>query len=178
MKIISYIFFFFAVLGTGNTFAQDISGAELQVNGLTCSMCSRATETAIKSLGFIDTIKPDLNRNVFVLTFKPGQAVSLDAIRDKVQEAGFSIGDLSATINFKQTSVDRNGMARLGNHVFRLLNVKDRVLDGPVTARVLDRDFISDRAFKSKAAELKSADYQSGSGQYEGKQTRIIHLSI
>jgi len=162
----------------GSTFAQQISKAELQVNGLTCSMCSRATETSLKSLGFIEDVTPDLNRNVFVLTFKSGQKVDLDQIRDKVQDAGFSIGDLSATINFKNTAVDDAGLAQLDGSVFQFINAKSKTLDGPVIARIMDKDFITSSAFKKKAAELKSDTYLKGKGLVEGKETRIFHLSI
>ena len=37
--------------------------AELQVSGLTCSMCSKATEKSLRTLDFIGDIKADLNRN-------------------------------------------------------------------------------------------------------------------
>ncbi|HEY0176555.1 MAG TPA: hypothetical protein VGC08_09270, partial [Pedobacter sp.] len=80
MKTIRYFILFSIVFFSGQTFAQQISKAELQVNGLTCSMCSRATETSLKSLGFIETITPDLNRNVFVLTFRKDQRVNMDQI--------------------------------------------------------------------------------------------------
>jgi copper chaperone CopZ len=172
-------FMLFTVLFTGmNTFAQQISKAELQVNGLTCSMCSRATETSLKSLDFIENITPDLNTNTFVITFKKDKQVNIDLIRAKVEDAGFSIGDLSATINFNNTAVDGAGLAQAGNSVFRFVNVKDRTLDGPVTARVLDKDFITPAAFKKNAAALKSDSYLSGRGKVNGRDTRIFHLSI
>jgi len=178
MKTIKYFILFVALFAGRNTFAQQISKAELQVNGLTCSMCSRATETSLKSLGFIQTITPDLNRNIFVLTFKRGQQVNIDQIRDKVEDAGFSIGDLSATINFNRTVIDEAGMAQLGNMAFKFTNARSRVLDGPVTARILDKNFISPSAFKKNAAQLKSDSYLSGKGVIRGKETRIVHLSI
>lgn len=178
MKTIKYFIFLFCLFIGGNTFAQQISKAELQVNGLTCSMCSRATETSLKSLGFIETVSPDLNRNVFVLTFKADQKVNLDEIRDKVQDAGFSIGDLSATINFKNTQVDAAGLAEFDGAVFQFINAKSKTLDGPVTARIMDKDFITSSAFKKQAAELKSETYLKGKGVVQGKETRIFHLSI
>ena len=177
MKTISYLVLFF-ILTRGNTFAQQISKAELQVNGLTCSMCSKATETSLRSLGFIETVTPDLNKNIFVLTFKTGQQVDIDQIRDKVQDAGFSIGDLSATFNFSNMTVDGGGLARSDGQVFQFVNAKNQTLNGSVTARVLDKDFISSAAFKKKSAELKSATYISGKGMIDGHETRIFHLSI
>jgi copper chaperone CopZ len=178
MKVISYITLFFLVFAGADTYAQQISKAELQVNGLTCSMCSRATETSLKTLGFIETVTPDLNRNVFMLKFKTDKPVNIDQIREKVQDAGFSVGDLSATINFKQTVVDEEGIAQINGTVFRVVNAKGKTLNGPVTARVIDKGFITPAAFKKRAAELKSAAYLTGKGNVQGKQTRIFHLSI
>ena len=177
MKTIRF-FILFTILFGGNTFAQQLSKAEVQVNGLTCSMCSRATETSLKSLGFIDAVTPDLNRNLFILTFKTGQQVDIDQIKDKVTDAGFSIGELSATINFDQTKVNETGLAVVDGTVFKFINAKNQVLNGAVTAKVLDKDFISSSAFKKKAAELKSDTYLNGRGNVGGKDTRIFHLSI
>ncbi|WP_158796322.1 heavy-metal-associated domain-containing protein [Pedobacter sp. L105] len=177
MKTISYLILFFILTG-GNTFAQQISKAELQVNGLTCSMCSKATETSLRSLGFIETVTPNLNKNIFVLTFKTGQQVDIDQIRDKVQDAGFSIGDLSATFNFSNMAIDSAGLAKSDGQVFQFVNAKNQTLNGVVTARILDKDFITSSAFKKKAAELKSATYLSGKGIVDGRETRIFHLSI
>lgn len=178
MKTFKYFILLAVLLTSGQIFAQKISKAELQVNGLTCSMCSKATETSLKSLGFIETIRPDLEKNIFVLTFKKDQQVNLDQIRDKVQDAGFSIGQLSATINFNQTVIDSSGLAQTGNTVFRFTNAKSKTLDGPVTAKVLDKDFISSPAFKKNVAQLKLDSYHSGRGTVKGRETRIVHLSI
>jgi copper chaperone CopZ len=178
MKTIKYIALFI-LLSTGlSTFAQKIAKAEVQVNGLTCSMCSRATETSLKSLGFIESITPDLNRNVFVLTFKKDQSVNLDQIRDKVEDAGFSIGDLSATINFNNTILLADGLAKVDGTVFRITNAKSKTLNGPVTARILDKNFVTAAAFKKNAATIKSPEYNTGKGLVDGKETRIFHLSI
>lgn len=178
MKSIRYIILSAIIFFTAPAFAQQISKAELQVNGLTCSMCSRATETSLKSLGFIKTVTPDLNRNVFVITFKADQQVNIDQIREKVQDAGFSIGDLSATFNFNNAVIDGAGIARVGDSAFQFINAKNKTLNGPVTAKVLDKDFITSSAFKKKAAELKLPSYLSGKGVIDGRETRIFHLSI
>lgn len=178
MKTIKHLMLLALVLASGQLFAQKISKAALQVNGLTCSMCSKATETSLKSLGFIETITPDLDKNIFILTFKKDQQVDVDQIRDKVQDAGFSIGELTATINFDQTVIDNAGVAQSGNTVFKFTNAKGKTLNGPVTAKVLDKDFISSSAFKKNAAQLQLDSYLSGHGTFKGKDTRIVHLSI
>lgn len=179
MKTIRYYIAAAILFGfTFNSTAQEIPKAELQVNGLTCSMCSRATETSLKSLNFIESIETDLNKNVYLLKFKKDQAVNLDQIKAKVQDAGFSVGELSATVVFAQTALDEQGMGQLGKTAFRIVNAKNKVLDGPVVVKVLDKDFISAYAFRKKASQLKLESYANGKGLVAGKEVRVYHLSI
>lgn len=165
---------FFAI----NSSAQQISTADLQVTGLTCSMCSNATQKSLETIGFIQSVKPDLNKNLFILTFKKGAKVNVDLIRKKVEDAGFSVGGLTANFNFNQTKVDDNGQAVVDGNVYRFANLKSKTLNGAVKANVIDKNFISNNAFKKQATVIKSDAYASGSGTVDGKKVRIYHLSI
>src|ERR1700761_4165474 len=82
--------------------------AELQVSGLTCSLCAKATEKSLRTLNFIGDVKPDLNRNIFILTFKSGVPVNLDQISKKVQSAGFFVNNLKATFDFDNTKIENS----------------------------------------------------------------------
>lgn len=166
------------VLIAGKTSAQQITTAELQVTGLTCSMCSQATEKSLRTLDFVDAIQPDLNKNLFAITFKKDKPVNIDLIRKKVEDAGFSVGSLTAVFNFNNTKLDDQGLAIAGTNVYQFLNQKSKTLNGPITATVVDKNFISGAAFKKKAAQLKSESYANGNGVVNGKKTRIYHLSI
>ncbi|GAA4211818.1 hypothetical protein GCM10022289_41820 [Pedobacter jeongneungensis] len=174
IKIFSIIMLFFAV----NASAQQISTADLQVTGLTCSMCSNATQKSLETLGFISNVKPDLNKNIFVLTFKKDANVNLDLVRKKVQDAGFSVGSLTANFNFNDVKVDDKGQAVVNGNVYRFVNVKDKTLSGTIKASVVDKDFISGSAFKKQASTAKSDAYASGTGVVNGKKTRIYHLVL
>lgn len=165
-------------LFAGKVSAQQISSVELQVTGLTCSMCSQATDESLKTLDFIGSIEPDLNKNIFVLTFKKDKTVDFDQIREKVEDAGFSVGNLDATFNFENTKVDEKGLAIAGTNVYQFLNAKDKTLNGPVKATLVEKDFMSGSAFKKKSAEVKLESFKTGSGMVNGKMTRIYHLSI
>ncbi|WP_316819549.1 heavy-metal-associated domain-containing protein [Pedobacter gandavensis] len=178
MNTIKSLIILSIALIAGKASAQQITTAELQVTGLTCSMCSQATERSLKTLDFVETISPDLNKNLFAITFKKDKSVNIDQIRKKVEDAGFSVGNLTAVFNFSQTKVDDKGLAVAGTNVYQFLNQKNQTLNGPVRATVVDKDFISGAAFKKKAAQLKSETYVSGSGLVNGKKTRIYHLSI
>lgn len=158
--------------------AQQIAKAELQVTGLTCSMCSQATEKSLRTLDFINSITPDLNRNVFVLTFKKDRNVNLDLIRRKVEDAGFSIGNLSATFNFNNVKVDSKGLAVASGKVYQLSSTKNKVLNGTIKAAVVDKNFVSSSKSKQWASKFQSETYASGTGVIDGKKTRVYHLDI
>lgn len=158
--------------------AQQISAAELQVTGLTCSMCSQATEKSLRTLSYVTNVTPDLNKNLFLLAFKKDGPVNLDQLQKKVKDAGFSVGNLTATLHFNQAKVDEEGQVVVGENVYRFANVKSKILNGPVKVNVIDKNFISNAAFKQKATQLKLDSYASGTGVIKGKKTRIYHLSI
>lgn len=174
IKLCSIILLLFAV----NVSAQQISTANLQVTGLTCSMCSNATQKSLETLGFINTVKPDLNKNIFVLTFKKDANVNLDLIRKKVEDAGFSVGGLSANFNFEGVKVDDNGQAMVNGNVYRFINLKSKTLNGVIKANVVDKNFISSSAFKKEAKTVNTDAYTTGQGLVNGKKIRIYHLSI
>ncbi|MFC1222576.1 heavy-metal-associated domain-containing protein [Pedobacter sp. BG31] len=174
VKIFSIIMLFFAV----NVSAQKISSADLQVTGLTCSMCSNATQKSLETLNFISSIKPDLNKNIFVLTFKKDANVNLDLVRKKVQDAGFSVGGLTASFNFNDVKIDDKGQAIIDGNVYRFVNAKSKTLNGTVKASIVDKDFISGNAFKKQATNANSDAYASGTGVVNGKKTRIYHLIL
>lgn len=178
MKTIQFLSIFFIFLIAGKASAQQISSAEIQVSGLTCSMCSQATEKSLRSLDFVASVKPDLNKNTFSVDFKDAKQVNIDLIKRKVQDAGFSVGNLEAVFNFSNTKVDEKGQAIVGATVYQFLNTKSKTLNGAVKANVVDKNFISGPAFKQKAAQFKSDAYASGYGTVNGKKTRIYHLSI
>ncbi|PWS27878.1 hypothetical protein DHW03_09910 [Pedobacter yonginense] len=174
IKLFSIIMLFIAV----NVSAQKITSADLQVTGLTCSMCSNATQKSLETLDFISSVKPDLNKNIFVLTFKKDADINLDLIRKKVQDAGFSLGGLMANFSFNQVKIDDKGQAIVDGSVYRFVNAKNKTLNGTVKASVVDKNFISGTAFKKQAASATSDAYTSGTGLINGKKTRIYHLSI
>jgi copper chaperone CopZ len=178
MKTINFLSILAMLFIAGTTSAQQISTAELQVTGLTCSMCSQATEKSLKTLEFVETITPDLNKNLFVISFKKNKAVNIDLIKQKVQDAGFSVGNLSAVFTFNNLKVDESGQAIIGTNVYKFLNAKSKTLNGEVKVNVVDKNFISNSSFKQKEAQFKADTYAQGYGTVNGKKTRIYHLTI
>ncbi|RZK79376.1 MAG: hypothetical protein EOO92_09440 [Pedobacter sp.] len=113
-----------------------------------------------------------------MIEFKDQKPVNMDLIKKKVQDAGFSIGNLMAVINFNNTKVNEDGLAVAGPNAYKFLNTKSKVLNGNVKVSVLDKNFISGTAFKKKAAQVSAASYTSGYEVINGKKTRVYHVSI
>lgn len=178
MKTIKNLIALSLIIIAPNLYAQQISKANLQVNGLTCSMCSQATEKSLKTLDFIGSVTPDLNKNIFVIAFKKDKKVNLDLLKKKVEDAGFSIGRLEATFNFANAKVDNTGQVMAAGIAYKFLDARNKTLNGPVKATVIDKDFISSSEFKQKAKQYNTSTYATGTGLVNGKKIRIYHLSI
>ena len=56
-----------------------IKNVVLQAAGLTCAMCSNAIHQSLKSLSFVEEVKPDLQRSAFTVSFKSSSLVDFDA---------------------------------------------------------------------------------------------------
>jgi copper chaperone CopZ len=178
MKTTKVILIFLMLFGINKAYAQQITAIEMQVTGLTCSMCSQATEKSLRSLSYVSDVTPDLNKNVFVVAFKKGSSVNFDQLNKKVRDAGFSVGNLTANITFDQVKVDEQGQAVIGNTVYRFDNAKNKVLNGNLKVKLIDKNFVPNSIFKQKTATAKFDSYASGTGMVNGKKVRIYHLSI
>jgi copper chaperone CopZ len=141
--------------------------AELQVSGLTCSMCSKATEKSLRTLEFIGDIKVDLNHNIFLITFKKDAPVNLDQISKKVQNAGFFVNSLKATFNFDGVKVSGNTFSYAGDN-YHLVNGGDKTLSGPVMVTVVDKGFAPAAVYKK---------YSSASSD-KTEPGRTYHIAI
>ncbi|MGN6640378.1 MAG: heavy-metal-associated domain-containing protein [Mucilaginibacter sp.] len=158
------IFIAIFILSAGAANAQ-FTKAELQVSGLTCSMCSKATEKSLRTLGFIDDIKADLNRNIFTITFKKDVPVNLDQISKKVQNAGFYVNNLKVTFNLDNIKVTGNSFNYEGS-AYQVVN-GNKPLTGIITATVVDKGFAPASVYKKYGTETSG----SGSGH-------VYHIAI
>src|SRR5581483_6940249 len=112
---------------SGITSAQVIK-AELQAAGLTCSMCSRATDKQLRTLDFIDSVGIDLSHTTFILYFKKDKTVDLNLIRKRVEDAGFSVAMLKVTYHFNNLKIENGTEFSYGNSKFSFMDVTPSIL--------------------------------------------------
>ena len=102
-----------------------VSKVYLQASGLTCSMCSNAINKALRTLDFVDNIDADIRTYTFELSFKPGSRVDFDKIKNKVEDAGFSVAGFVAAIYFDNVQLKNNQPVTIGGNTLLFVNGKD-----------------------------------------------------
>lgn len=138
------------------------SKGTLQATGLTCAMCSNAVNKALQGVSFIESVKSDIKNSAFSIVFKQNAEVSIDALKDAVEDAGFSIGTLNLTGNFEGIKIANDLHVKIGTSNFHFLDVKDQTLNGESTITVLDKNFVTAKQFKKISSSSKMACVQTG----------------
>lgn len=141
---------------------SQVQKADLQASGLTCSMCSKAVNNALKDLPFVQSVTTDLNTNIFTVTFKPGTKPDFDMLNMKVEGAGFSVASLWAYASFKQVKIKNDEHIELGGLNFHFMNVKEQLLNGEKKMQLLDKNFVSAKNYKKSASYTTMDCYKTG----------------
>ena len=136
-----------------NAVSAQFSKAQLEVAGLTCSLCSKSTENQLKKLDFIDSIHTDLTHATFILYFKKDKIVDFYRIKQKVEDAGFSIVMLKTTYKFDDFSIDANGHFNYQNAVFYCMNKTPQLLNGKIVLQIVDKGFLDKKDYKEQVKQ-------------------------
>jgi copper chaperone CopZ len=178
IKRVLFLLLFFAQL---NGWAQFVS-AKIKVVGLTCSMCSKSVHSALSNLSFIDSIKVDLESTSFFVQFKKGEKVELIKIKEKIEGAGFSVGELFVNYNFTNQKITNGSFFEFEQSAYHFVDVKEQVLNGEVSLKIVDKGFVSKKDFskQKKASAFKcNGDVKSNKCfKTEQKGIRIYHLTL
>lgn len=132
-----------------------VEKAELQVNGLTCSMCNLSVYKALKNAPFIDSIETKLNSSIYTLTIKPDTHIDPSVIRKHVEEAGFSVGKLRLLFAPINDTPEKNEHLSYGDFYFHILSEPQHKQSW--WGEIKDKKFISKREYQSIQKQM--ADY-------------------
>jgi copper chaperone CopZ len=147
------------ILWSSVSFSQ-ISKASLQASGLTCALCAKSIYTNLSSLNFIDSVDTDLETSTFLIVFKPGTKIEIDAIRKKVEDAGFSVSKLMLRVDQGDLAIGHDKKIKIGDNVFHFIDVKTQTTPPSFEIQVIDQKFLSAKAFKKLTTGSKIACYQ------------------
>jgi copper chaperone CopZ len=158
------------------------SKASLQATGLTCAMCNNAINKALQTKPFIQSVKSDIKNSAFNIVFKENADIDIDEIRKAVEDAGFGVGTLKLTGNFKEVEIGNDKHVQIDDKHFHFLSVDNQVLNGEQTITIVDKNFLTAKQFKKISETTKMKCLQTGKaasccpGVTAG--TRIYHVTI
>jgi len=150
------LFLFIAVALSMATTAQ-VTKVSIQASGLTCSMCSNSINKSLKTIDFVEKVTPNIKTSSFEITFKPGTSVDFDKLKKKVEDAGFTVANFIATVNFNNVSAKSNQPIKIGDKTFYIINSKDQSLNGAKQVRIVDKGFVSNKEYKKNALVTTAA---------------------
>lgn len=136
--------------------AQFVSG-NVRVDGLTCSMCSKTVHKALSGISFIDSLTPDLETASFKIVFKKNAKVELCEIKNKVEGAGFSIGEIKIDYLFSNLSISDNATFN-SDRIYKFVGVNAKTLNGLATFKLIDKEFTSKKDFNKNRKNVKYKD--------------------
>ncbi len=181
MKTIKSIFIAALLLFSYNTVSAKFLSAKVKVTGVTCSMCSNSVHKALSGLSFIESIKVDLESATFFLEFKTDQKVVIDEIKNKIEGAGFSVGELVADFKFEKVTVRNDLHFDHDGSTYHFVNVTEQNLDNSVSLRFVDKGLTSMKEYKKYSGMTKMRCIKTGySSDCCNKSTkqRIYHVTI
>lgn len=107
--------FLLGIISTGWSNAQ-ITKADIGVNGLTCSQCSRSVYLTLNKLEFIEKVEMDLNETIAHVTFKNKAQVDFEVISKAIKNAGYSVRNIVAELQINdQTKKEANAVCWLNS---------------------------------------------------------------
>lgn len=128
-----------------------VTKISLQASGLTCSMCNNSINKALKKIDFVDKIDANVNTSTFDITFRPGSKVDFDKLKNRVEDAGFSVANFIVTMQFNNVQVKNNEPVIVGDKTFEFVNTKEQILKGARQIKLIDKGFVSAKEYKKSS---------------------------
>jgi copper chaperone CopZ len=179
-KIIAVLILMIAAMGAEAQFTR----ATIQASGLTCAMCSKAIDNALKEVSFVASVQPDIKNSAFNIVFKKGETADIDVLKKAVEDAGFFVAKFTITGVFNKTAIKNDEHVNIGGKEYHFINIKDQVLNGEKSLVLVDKNFITQSVFKKYSSETAMQCIKTGragvccekAGLAAG--TRIYHVTI
>ena len=168
------------IMINANTFAKFVD-AKIKVTGITCSMCSNSVNKALLSLKFVDKVEVDLEKAIFTVKFKAEEKVIIDELKNKIEGAGFSVGELIVGLKFDNLSVANDFHYTYENNTYHFVNVKNQKLNNLVYVRFIDKGLTSIKEYKKYVGLTTMECIKTGKPSSccsNNTTKRIYHITI
>ena len=145
------------------------TSAEIGVDGLTCSACTRSVEMSIRKLSFVDSVAMNLEHTEGKIFFKSNAKVDIDKVAKAVIDAGFSLRSLTASLNVSGIKASNDFCWSYENNTYHFVKMPAAEnLSGTIRLK-----FIGDKYMSKK--ELKDWKMYMTSNCSEGVPAGVPH---
>ncbi len=151
---LSLVFLFLIIANL--SFGQ-IRSIEISVNGLTCAQCSRHIEKSLQKLTFVKSIAMDLENTTASLLFKDNEVIQISKIKTAIDDAGFSIGKMTAMVDFSIDSVAVGMIQVFPMYTLYFVQCSTKNIDKPTKVQFVDADFLDKKEFKKWSSRIPNA---------------------
>jgi hypothetical protein len=143
-----------------------IKWADVGVNGLTCSMCSRSVEMSVRRLDFVDRVEMSLETTEGRIYFKPGALIDLNQLARAVVNAGFSVRFVRLEISFDDITLNKDGSFVFQGQPYQWLDFHNPPAN-QAALKLVDEDFLPRK---------ESALWKKKLGSSTSGDQRILHV--
>lgn len=128
--------------------------AEIGVNGLTCSACSKSVEMSIRKLGFVSDVDMNLAATTAKVHFRKDAVPSLYALAQSVKDAGFSVRYCKVFLR-NDSSVQAKECFSLGTLHFQTEGSSSAPPGDTLCLQLLGKDFMPPSEWKKARQGLR-----------------------
>jgi copper chaperone CopZ len=171
MKQVSVVF---AVVLLSITARGQITKVSMQAAGLTCSMCSNSIYKALKTLDFAETIDANIKTAGFDITFKAGSKIDFDAIKEKVEKAGYTVAKFYVFVKVDSAVTFKDNHVVIGGCTFHFPGTKNQLQRGITKIQLIDKGFVTAKEYKKSKSLTKPESDKSGTEN----ANRIYHATL
>lgn len=115
--------------------------ADVGVNGLTCSMCSRSVEMSLRRLDFVEKVTMSLESTEGRIFFKSGMPINLNDIAQAIVNAGFSVRFLKLQMTFDDIPLHADGSFAFQGQSYQWIDFQNNA-KGSVALKLVDENFL------------------------------------
>jgi cation transport ATPase len=124
--------------------------AQIGVDGLTCSACTRSVEMSIRKLNFVDTVTMNLEHTEGKIIFKKNAKVEMWMVAKAVVDAGFSLRSLYAGVDIESLKVSTDLCWEFENNNYHFVKITNNVeIKKNLSIRFIGEKFMSKKEYKN-----------------------------
>ncbi|MBK8981696.1 MAG: heavy-metal-associated domain-containing protein [Ignavibacteria bacterium] len=118
-KLSISIFLYIIIIFTSDYSYSQLTKATIGVDGFTCSLCAKGVEEQFKALDYVKSVKADLKKTEFIISFKNKPDVDVTELIKAVTDGGFTLRDITVEAKGKIKSNGSSG------YILSALNIPD-----------------------------------------------------